>query len=412
MHAGIISENETGFRGGGVFANSANCVLRDGKIINNRTTLNDNPATGGGGMYLYASGISMRLVISNTVISGNYSRVGGGIARGGSSEALSNASLIDLSGNSVISDNTAELGGGGIHTGTYRAGIYAHPEIIAAYNLPINASNIGIGRHNLNISSTVRFEDNSSQQPVSYSLTVADVRSNSTTANSNLFDRIAWNGRNSADGTMDKDNAFHLFNNHDINNLQGVPVVFFTTLSASKVLSGKYSNMLMEFGFTVAFTDSDGKPLPAGTQFNYAVYNIEGQGYTPPSSGTLTLDSSGSATFTLKHGQTIFIEDVPLTGRVRIVEQEYEGYDATFVDSLYEGEIIKSNDTMLIEITENRKFTFTSERFIAPPTGVAENEAGIILMLPGILSMTALVMLITGKLLRRKQFRGKITSNR
>jgi hypothetical protein len=82
-----------------------------------------------------------------------------------------------------------------------------------------------------------------------------------------------------------------------------------------------------DFTFTASFTDSQGQPLSQGT-FTYAG-GASDPSVTAPPGGTLTLDAEGKATFTLKHGQSVEIQQIPPDLSAQVVETE----DHAFVTS-------------------------------------------------------------------------------
>ena len=206
MHSGLITENTTAYRGGGVFLNTAEFQMRGGEISNNKTTENDSEHAGGGGVYLHENNwllLPANFTMTGGVIRDNFSRNGGGIARN------NNALPIGISGDSLISGNIAQRLGGGIYTHTP-----------AAESAAINGLNIGQNRGNFTTASTVRFEKNRSLLPLSRGLTVGQVRTN----NAPLYGSVQWLGKNSTSGQYNNDPTFHLFNNHDVSNLQGTPI--------------------------------------------------------------------------------------------------------------------------------------------------------------------------------------------
>ena len=206
MHSGLITENTTAYRGGGVFVNTAEFIMRGGDISNNRTTENDSEHTGGGGVYLHENNwllLPANFTMTGGVIRDNSSRNGGGIARN------NNALPIRISGNSLISGNIAQRLGGGIFTHTP-----------ASENAAINSINVGQNRGNFTTASTVRFERNRSLLPVSRGLTVGQVKANNAT----IYQSVQWMGKNSTNGQYNDDATSHLFNNHDVSNLQGTPI--------------------------------------------------------------------------------------------------------------------------------------------------------------------------------------------
>jgi hypothetical protein len=389
MHAGAITNNVSNLRGGGVFLNSAVLDMRGGEISNNRTIENDNPNSGGGGVYMheyYAEALPAAIKMSGGAISGNISRNGGAIAR------KDNRLAINITGTSVISGNTASHIGGGIYTGN------PAPETNAT-----DGPNIALGRGNLFTAPTVIFQHNRSQLPISNGLTVFQVRTN----NLSVYNNVQWSGNNSAKGVWGNDDDFHIFNNHDIGNLQGIPITGhglpeLTTLAVSKSIIGTFSNIYKEFEFAITFKDSKGDPLPEYTEFSYVGDTMAGSSAIAPAKGILTLDSGGSATFSLGDGQVIIIEDVPLDIYIQIAEAPYEGYTASFVDS-EDGNPVFGNDTNLLAMTEDRVFSFANERYIAPPTGISADDAGKILVLAGSVSLPVLIISAACAVYRRRK---------
>jgi len=176
-----------------------------------------------------------------------------------------------------------------------------------------------------------------------------------------------------------------------------------TTLSISKTVTGTFSNLNMPFNFTILFKYSDGSPLPFETQFHYTGDIITNSGATAPQNGTLTLDSNGSATFTLGHGQLIVIEDIPMSIQVQVIELPDMYYTASFIDSENENVVINENDTTLLPMAENRVFSFTNARIYIPPTGINLGSNSVILLLVGLIFSSVLIMYATGKVFRSKR---------
>jgi hypothetical protein len=79
----------------------------------------------------------------------------------------------------------------------------------------------------------------------------------------------------------------------------------------------------------------------------------------------------------------------------------YAEYTVFFLDE--NGDRVFENDTNLLAITEDRVFSFTNERYIAPPTGVKLGDAGRILILVGTISVPAMITLTVGAVYRRRK---------
>ena len=124
-------------------------------------------------------------------------------------------------------------------------------------------------------------------------------------------------------------------------------------LTVSKTVSGDQATEAdreKEFSFTVTIKDSDGKPL-AGT---YAYKGGAADGTAAPADGTLTL-TDGSAVFTLKHGQSITIGEIPKGATYEVRETDSTGYTVVLnededADGIAEGTIVKDG-------TSNAAFT-------------------------------------------------------
>jgi len=190
-------------------------------------------------------------------------------------------------------------------------------------------------------------------------------------------------------------------NTHAIGHFEEMKVML-TTLTVSKTVTGTMANRNKAFDFTVTFRDVNGNPLPAGTQFNYIGDIIAGSDATAPPNGVLTLDGNGSAIFALGHGQVIVIKDVALDNYVQIVEAEDLNYTASFIDSEAGQTVVIENDTASQVMTEDRIFSFTNERIIVPHTGITLGDAGEILMLAGLVSVSALSMFAISIAYRRR----------
>ena len=174
-----------------------------------------------------------------------------------------------------------------------------------------------------------------------------------------------------------------------------------TTLTVSKTVRGALANMNMEFDFTVIFKDSDGEPMDR--QFNYTGGIIAGSGVAAPSGGVLALDSTGSTTFMLKHGQVIIIEDIPANSYVQIIETPNINYTVFFIDSNDKDTEVTGNDTNLLAMSEDRVFSFINERNVVPDTGIALDGSGGILLLAGLASLSALAVFALSTVYRRRQ---------
>jgi hypothetical protein len=149
-----------------------------------------------------------------------------------------------------------------------------------------------------------------------------------------------------------------------------------TSVTITKVVTGDYADKTKAFTFTVYFQDSTGTALANGTTFTYTGGILAGSGATAPANGTLTLGGGdGKAQFTLKHGQTITINDVAATSKVRAAENP-AGYTPSFTDSL-DAVLLPYNapDTGVRSMTDDaRIFAFSNDRDAPPPTGIVVED--------------------------------------
>ena len=176
-----------------------------------------------------------------------------------------------------------------------------------------------------------------------------------------------------------------------------------TTLTVSKTVTGTFANMNKEFEFTIYFEDTSGNALPSNTRFNYTGDIVAGSGAKAPADGILILDSSGSAAFTLGHGQVIVIEDVSLDNNIRIIETSDDNYAVSFRDSENGNNVTPGNDTQMRAMTEDRVFGFINDRNVIPNTGIALGSAGGILLLAGLISVSALSLFAVNVVVYRRR---------
>ena len=118
-------------------------------------------------------------------------------------------------------------------------------------------------------------------------------------------------------------------------------------LTVSKIVSGDQAtdtDREKAFPFIVTLKDSAGNPL-RGT---YSYTGNAAEGVAAPADGTLTLDGSGSAKFTLKHGQSITIWEIPKDTAYEVRETNSDGYTVLLnadedADGMAEGTIVKDD---------------------------------------------------------------------
>lgn len=133
-------------------------------------------------------------------------------------------------------------------------------------------------------------------------------------------------------------------------------------VTLTKTVTGNQGSRNQEFTFTVTLTD-----VPNG---NYT--------YTGPGTATGTIAvPNGSATVTLKHGQTITINDLPAGAKWSIVENDYTGTNGGYTTTVaVSGDTGASADNATrtakneTGIANDTAVTFTNTRNGTVPTGV------------------------------------------
>lgn len=145
-------------------------------------------------------------------------------------------------------------------------------------------------------------------------------------------------------------------------------------LSISKNVTGSMGDRDKFFPFTITLTDSTGTALTG--KVNYRGSTIDGvTGIAAPDDSFLMLDSSGTATFYLKHGQSITLYALPSDVHYTICENnvEQDGYitavqaDDEALQYAYAISAVVPSDTP-------GNISFTNHRESAPPMGLTTND--------------------------------------
>lgn len=171
-------------------------------------------------------------------------------------------------------------------------------------------------------------------------------------------------------------------------------------LTISKLVTGDYADKTEIFSFII-YLPGNGDP-DVVKSYTYTGGTIAGTGATAPVGGTLSLTNDTYAFFSLKHGQTITIKDVPSDGSIRIVESPVTGYNAYYTDSKTQT-VVKSFDTGTLVMGEaNRRFDFENKRDAITPTGIVTGGNGIPLLSVLVLTIALGGFLATGAYRRKK----------
>ncbi|MCL2490903.1 MAG: InlB B-repeat-containing protein [Propionibacteriaceae bacterium] len=168
-----------------------------------------------------------------------------------------------------------------------------------------------------------------------------------------------------------------------------------TTLTISKTVEGPLADRTRPFSFTIRLEDSDG-PITADISANFVCTGREDQ--PCPTGPVVVTDGSGS--FTLADGQSVTLEDVPMTATVQIIEAIVRGWAASYTDSLDPGTLVPSNDTDPQPMAEDRTFAFLNTREAPPATGVDSGDASEALVLP-VLTLLVIAPILLAARIRR-----------
>ena len=104
-------------------------------------------------------------------------------------------------------------------------------------------------------------------------------------------------------------------------------------LAVSKTVSGQAASSTQAFKIKVTLKDAAGAPLSGS--FNYKGGTVSGVDAAAPSDGSLALDSSGSGTVTLSHGQQVVIAGIPSGTAYTVQEEPSAEADALLYDATY-----------------------------------------------------------------------------
>lgn len=118
-------------------------------------------------------------------------------------------------------------------------------------------------------------------------------------------------------------------------------------LAVQKTVAGNAGEIDREWEFTIELKNA-GAPLSGN--FYYEVGSIV-TGVDQPKDGTLTFNSDGKATISLKHGQKITIEGIPANVTYTVTEEKDDGYVTTSVD---DKGTIQDNNTATAAFTNTR----------------------------------------------------------
>ena len=120
-------------------------------------------------------------------------------------------------------------------------------------------------------------------------------------------------------------------------------------LAVQKTVAGNAGEIGREWKFTIELRNANGTALSGS--FPYKGGSIEG--VDQPTDGMLTFDSAGKATISLKHGQKITIEGIPVNATYTVTEDEADGYVTTPDGGTTSGKI-EANKTAMAAFTNTK----------------------------------------------------------
>lgn len=118
-------------------------------------------------------------------------------------------------------------------------------------------------------------------------------------------------------------------------------------LAVQKTVAGNAGETYREWKFTIELKNAD---APLSGNFRYKGGSIV-TGVDQPPDDTLTFNSDGKATISLKHGQKITIEGIPANVTYTVTEEKDDGYVTTSVD---DKGTIQDNNTATAAFTNTR----------------------------------------------------------
>lgn len=171
-----------------------------------------------------------------------------------------------------------------------------------------------------------------------------------------------------------------------------------SALTISKTVNGNMGDRDQAFKFQITLKDASGNILIGS--YPYAGTSIDG--VTAPNSGMLTLNN-GTATFTLKHGQSITISGLPAGTQYVISEPEAEadGYTTSITVGTEKTQAgYEVNDTLPAMTVV--PVTFENRRESPPPTGIQQNTQPWLLAL-GIAVASGTTCFLVHQIFREKR---------
>jgi len=327
------------------------CNMEDGLIQNNVSAFGDGGAVYCDGLFNFEAGT----ISNNLAANGN----GGGIAfvlgpmQGGTLLSTGSSNMLAPA---IITNNRAPNGDGG--------GIYTSSANSIFFNI---------------FESTV-FTNNTASHAVNLLKTASRLLSE--------YRNIRTANHSSCPGFS----AVHPLNNYDIN-----ARLLTTTVGLSKHVQGNFasSSKLFDFTITISWNSNATDPIAWTFDIYDKAPNVSGR----IKIGTLTTGSNGTGQLSLKHNDAFYIDGIPQSCYVRIVEDNYslQYYTTSNIDNTNSSSpIIRSGrDTGSMLITANTHLIdFINDRSGLIPIGIDTGNPATLLMMPLIALGTFVVWLV------------------
>lgn len=171
------------------------------------------------------------------------------------------------------------------------------------------------------------------------------------------------------------------------------------TLSFSKTVTGDFAETDREFNFTIQADDTI-KSTVANQSYTVIVTNTDD---STSKTSTITFDNAGSASLTLKHGETATIKYLPVEVSYTVTEDSYSlsGYST----SIIVGDTTTSDRAYTMTLNSSTScIAFTNNRDSFIPTGIDTDDTSFLSMV-SIAELLILIFLIT--VLYRRHHRTK-----
>ncbi len=142
-----------------------------------------------------------------------------------------------------------------------------------------------------------------------------------------------------------------------------VRVTALTDVTISKVVTGNMGDLNKGFTFTVTLTDE------VGNEINFTT--------NQPSN---VIINGNVATFTLKHGESITLTDIPIGSKITVTESDNAGYTVSYtINGVDSADVLDEGKVQILE--NDTKIVFTNNKGVIVDTGISLDQLPYIIML-------------------------------